>query len=576
VLGRVAGELHAWVADEDDQAIVEIDAESGRVIAATSVGSRPRDLAVMRDGTLLVTLPDANSVVRFARTEAGELRETARRPVPLEPLAMAWPDEAATIYVTTGSGHALVALDASTLEEERRWDLRREPRGALVDGDRVLVAHAADSAVSVVPVVGEAREVDRIEIGLAPSCDDSLSGCSRARIARHAHALVRTPDGILMPVVQVQPNPPVFFGSMPQAVDPFGQSDRSDKGSIVGYGIGRGSSGAPAFLGLARIDGKRVSGGATSTCLEPRAAVAAGAHVAVACRGSARIELFGPAPLLEPQLVSRVAVGAGPSAIAINRDASSLFVWSALAREIGRLDLRDEVFRPVPAPKRAVNDRRAAPAHALDRTHVVPRRISRDPDWLRGRELFVTNDDPRISQDGRACATCHIDGRDDGITWQTPSGPRRTRTLAGQLDRAPYGWRGEHATLETHVKTTFRQLGGKGLPASDLASLLTYVRSLPPPPTMSSAEQRGRALFAEAECASCHAERAGDREVHDVGTGGKFMTPTLAGIGSRRVLMHDGRYASLDELIKKSTAMGSGASLSDDDRSSLVRYLSTL
>jgi hypothetical protein len=54
------------------------------------------------------------------------------------------------------------------------------------------------------------------------------------------------------------------------------------------------------------------------------------------------------------------------------------------------------------------------------------------------------------------------------------------------------------------------------------------------------------------------------------------MTPTLAGIGSRRALMHDGRYASLDELIKKSKAMGGGSSLSDDDRSSLVRYLLTL
>jgi hypothetical protein len=555
VLGRVAGDLHAWVADEDDQAIVEVETSTGRVVAATSVGSRPRDLAVMRDGTLLATLPDANAVARFARTPEGALRETARKPVMLEPLAMAWPEDAATLYVTTGAGHALVALDGATLAERRRWELRREPRGALVEGDRVLVAHAGDSALSAISLHADARDVERLEIGILPSCDDSLSGCSRGRIARHAHALVRTDGEIVVPAVQMQPNPPAFFGAslppMPQQLDFVPQRKDAAPGPIVGYGIGRGGSSAPAFSSLARIDGKRVSVTRRSTCLEPRAATFVRGNVVIACRGSARLELFGP------KGSSRVAVGAGPTAVAATRDASALYVWSALSRELDELEVHDDTL-------------------VLERRRTVPRRIERDPDWLRGRELFMTNDDPRIAQDGRTCATCHIEGRDDGITWQTPAGPRRTRTLAGQLDRAPYGWRGEHETLEAHVKTTFRQLGGNGLPPKELAALLTYVRSLPPPPALPSPEDRGRALFAEAECANCHADRTGDRDVHDVGTGGRFMTPTLAGIGSRHVLMHDGRYASLDELLQKSTAMGGGAFLSEDDRASLVRYLRTL
>ena len=31
----------------------------------------------------------------------------------------------------------------------------------------------------------------------------------------------------------------------------------------------------------------------------------------------------------------------------------------------------------------------------------------------------------RLSGDGRACASCHPDGRDDGLVWSTPNGPRQ-------------------------------------------------------------------------------------------------------------------------------------------------------
>jgi len=149
--------------------------------------------------------------------------------------------------------------------------------------------------------------------------------------------------------------------------------------------------------------------------------------------------------------------------------------------------------------------------------------------------------------------------------------------LAGQLESGPYGWRGEHPTLEAHVKITFRQLRGTGLPEPELSALLAYVRTLPRPPMGTAPDAaRGKEVFASAECGSCHGDGGSDRNVHDVGTGSAFMTPTLAGIGTRRQLMHDGRYADLDALLVGAKAMGAGSTLSPDDRRALVSYLETL
>ena len=57
--------------------------------------------------------------------------------------------------------------------------------------------------------------------------------------------------------------------------------------------------------------------------------------------------------------------------------------------------------------------------------------------------------DERISHDGRACASCHPDGRDDSITWATPNGPRRSIMLSGRIaDTAPFSWSGTEQTLK--------------------------------------------------------------------------------------------------------------------------------
>jgi cytochrome c peroxidase len=214
----------------------------------------------------------------------------------------------------------------------------------------------------------------------------------------------------------------------------------------------------------------------------------------------------------------------------------------------------------------------------------LPARGELSMDAREGRKLFHKAAEARISGDGRACASCHPDGRDDALVWSTPEGPRQTIALAGRLDRkAPFGWRGQHTSIEQHMEQTIKNLKGSGLKAEEFTKLAAYLKAAKGPPAQPAGEKerRGRAIFAstEAGCAGCH-ER---NDVYDVGsaaTGERhrtFLAPSLKGIAESAPYFHDGRYATLRELLKQSDGkMGQTAHLSEADLEALEAYLRTL
>lgn len=593
VLARVDSAVHAFVADEDDPSIVEIDPDSKAVVQATKLNDRPRDLLVLADGRLAATLPDAGVVAIYTRDVKGNLVEAMRLKTPSEPLAMAL-DAKEALYVTTGASHSLLTFN-DKLEEQRRVSLGREPRAVLVHGERAFVTHAIEEFVSVIAADGS---VTTTNINNTSSCAEG-SHCTAARTARHAQSIVRYGEqGIIVPAAQMMPVPSPAFSKralcpprgrfvgnelVPDPDSPFGKKKEGG-----GYGFGDEDNGPPVTSDLTVIDAatakKWASGnvpGLGVECMQPRAAAADEKSILVACLGSSRVMRYapgatteswrvpdakfnfgakGPAPwgsypngIVPNVTAAKIEVPMGPSAVAVGEN-GDVFVWSSLARKLTR-----------------IHGNAAEPVVEVPRANPVAR------EWLAGRELFFTNNDSRISRDGRACANCHIDGADDGLTWKTPDGPRRTRLLRGELASGPYGWMGEHKTLKEHVEITLKNLKGKGLAEEDLANLLTFVSQMKKPKLQPVADvERGKQLFATAECSHCHTAGSTDRQVHDVGTGGSFMTPTLASAGTRRALMHDGRFKNLDDLLAGTPNMGRGAELGADDKKALEAYLETL
>lgn len=314
------------------------------------------------------------------------------------------------------------------------------------------------------------------------------------------------------------------------------------------------------------------AGSGKDACHLPRAIAMEGDAAWIACLGSDRVMRFplrGGAPT--GVVSARIDVPSGPTGLALDPEQHRLVVYSAFDGVLTTLSTGADATR--------------------QEVHLV--RASGLTDLQReGRKLFHDAGDPRISKDGRTCASCHVDGRDDGLVWSTPNGPRQTILLAGREARAaPFGWRGKHPSLPLHMTTTMKNLKGTGLTAHELDALAAYVTSLRGAPkearALTDEESRGRDVFRSSEAgrSSCHTESGGftDHDVHDVHSatftdvGSTFLVPSLVGVAGSAPYFHDGRYATLEALFEGSDGtMGSTKELAPGEKRALVAYLRTL
>lgn len=602
---RRDGRRIALVADPDTRSVLTVDtAKDGAVIAKTFIGGKPRELLVLEDGRVAATVEDQGLLlVMDWPTVAGPLVGLCSRPIGLGAWGLAESDDGGHLVATSGWGKSsLVSFDAKTFATTGKTTLPRSARGVVIGADqRAYVAHMAGSAVSVVDFERPDRTSGSLSMSVLPGAPDyrveplpggdgvsdgsgfrsprSVSApsarepLSRSNAQAYVLASVRldppasrqaepakptTPEHserrrILVPMVSVNPGDPrlptTYYGN---------PSD----------GVARHTP----FMGVVDAGGGRRLGTRTSpdrpgqACLLPRAIAVDERNgiVFVACVGlNAVVELDAWAAEPFRAERSRIGVPDGPFGLVYDADTRELIVVSQFARSVS-------VFEPGSA----------GIGHTISLGE-----IAMDPDARAGRKLFYGTN-TRLSRDGMACASCHPDGLDDGLTWQTPEGPRQTLMLAGRLkDSAPYGWMRGEKTLEGYVHDTIQRLGGEGLLGREMTALTTYLKELRQPINLpDDRSSRGRELFfaKDSGCADCHtAGRGVDGRSHQfdsVQTPAEGVnTPSLIGIGSSAPYFHDGRYATLEELLADPTSfMGRSATLSKEDRAALAEYLNTL
>jgi mono/diheme cytochrome c family protein len=162
-----------------------------------------------------------------------------------------------------------------------------------------------------------------------------------------------------------------------------------------------------------------------------------------------------------------------------------------------------------------------------------------------GHELFH-----RSPSGGVTCASCHLEGAEDGHVWTfDPLGPRRTQAVnVGLAGTEPFHWAGDLPDLQALLaEVMVVRMGGMHQSPARVEALADFMFGLHAPPPSVSADDaaavRGKALFESPEvgCAECHAG-AGikSRESHDVGTGETLQVPSLRSIEYRAPFMHDG------------------------------------
>ncbi|HYX42997.1 MAG TPA: Calx-beta domain-containing protein, partial [Pyrinomonadaceae bacterium] len=229
---------------------------------------------------------------------------------------------------------------------------------------------------------------------------------------------------------------------------------------------------------------------------------------------------------------ARINVGQGPTGLALDEPRSRLYVLNRFDETVSVVDTsaRTELTR-------------------------VPLGFNPEPAAVRDGRRFLYNG--AFSAHGDlACASCHPGGHRDGLAWDLGDplgdtqqvvasvppflftvnfhpmkGPMVTQSLRGiinanpQLSTTPLHWRGDRAGLENFNPAFVSLLGGgRQLDAGEMASFVTFVRTLtypsnpnenldrtqPNPPTGPSAE-RGRLLFGSQgfvmnalQCTACH------------------------------------------------------------------------
>ena len=592
-LGSLGGKTLAYVADEDAKSVIVVDidhasqhvaAPAQKELARIPLGGVPSQLLIDDDGRVLVTLRDQGRIVSLeAEDTSGRLVTRCSVDAPADAVGIA--SNGNSVVVTGGFSHTVSLLDRKTLAPRHTLDVKREPRSIAfsTDGATAFVSHTVGSNMTLVDMAsakatelpmlsaGEPRAVEslrQLEANLAMikgtpgeegmrTVFENMKLAARGKDSCQGYALASLDRGrIFAPQVFVDP------GDLEGKPSGYGDSNGLGTEAAAIAVIDEGTKTlVRASTEFPRNQPFMFSGreNAPLQCLLPRAAAVdpVSGSLLVTCFGIDSLIAYDAASASPARAErKRWIVGAGPTGVAVDVKGRRAVVFAQFDRTLNVLPLEVEA-KPGEPSRPPLNPRiTLAPLPA----HEAPSSA-----FALGRVLFHASGDARISKDGRACASCHPDGRDDAITWATPQGPRRSILLAGRMQNsAPYSWSGIEDDLHTHLHTTFERLDGSGLRNVELDAIVAYVSALPAPTPLRedpTKVARGRAIFhsKEAACSGCHNDDLlTDNRLHDVKSKrrnddkAEFNTPSLHLVGGAGPYFHDGRYTTLRQLLVES------------------------
>lgn len=191
--------------------------------------------------------------------------------------------------------------------------------------------------------------------------------------------------------------------------------------------------------------------------------------------------------------------------------------------------------------------------------------VTAQSETRRGEMLF--NDASMCFQNWQSCASCHPDARVDGLNWDLLNdgigNPKNSRSMLNAHYRGRMMSLGIRDSAGMAVRSGIKFIQFVQRPESDALAIDAYLKSLKPEPSphlvngkLSPAAERGRTVFTSAGCATCHTGPLlmSDQKFDlNTGTGsdaGKaFATPTLVELWRTAPYLHDGRSATIRDLL---------------------------
>lgn len=532
-----------YVASAAARQVVWVELLTGQVTRCLDVPAEPTGLVLSPDGMkLIVTCAAPKSTVVVIDLISCRLMATI--PAGHTATGAAISPDGKRLYVCNRFDNDVSVLDLVTGHEVRRVEVIREPVAAAVtpDGSAVFVAnHLPSGSAGIQPYASVVTAMDTqthqtTAIPL-PHGSHSLRGLCVAPDGKHAYVTHLVSSFELIPL-QVEQG---WINSNVVSV-----IDTQHKKVIKTIGLDEPSLGAGNPWGVAcTSDGNWIvvshAGSHELSVIATAATLGPLVHVVTA----PAVDNIPDDPAQAPGLRRIRLPGRGPRALAVA--GSKIYVAEYFSDTLAVVDPRASLDAPLPAI--ALGEK--PPLIAL----------------RRGELLF--NDATICRQHWQSCASCHPDGRSDGLNWDLLNdgvgNPKNTKSMLLAHPTPPAMSEGVRLTAEAAVRSGLTHILYADRPEEEAVAIDAYLKSLRPMPSphlvegqLSPAAQRGKKLFESEQigCQACHpAPLYTDLKVHSVGTrspadyADAFDTPTLVEVWRTAPYLHDGRYATIRDLI---------------------------
>ena len=570
------------------------------------------------------------------------------------PRALALSPDGNTLYVTGERASALYAIDLASSTVSRSVAVGSEPIGVVVspDGSAVFVACSNDGTV----------------VRVDPT---SMQIVATAHVGGEPWALAFGPDGMLLATA--------FMGSGLDAIDPSSLAigsawqipDTEPRGDArLAHGQVRGIYDVATRPGTTDVWALHLMLGTDTSqpALSFESTVFPG--VSIETGGAYQRTLSTDAQDVPGIDGSFGDVVSGPHSIAFTSDGAYALVVDTNSEDVLAIDANAgtevTLLRPLPGhmpegiaispdgttayiDERNTGDvavisidRASGLALAVDGAPISRFATDPMPTQMRfGQHLFYSSNSdeyPLTTNHWVSCASCHLEGRSDEVTWLFAQGPRDTPSNAGGTLQTGYLFRtaDRHQiqdywqTIDNEQGGTFDCTSGSSLgdvqcPATLMPLLdaieayVDYAIPLPIPPTTDPVKvARGQQIFNDSAigCATCHSgprfTSSGDDSpglpldnpmpLVDATSAGintcvttgypdvahtaidgspraacMFDVPSLSGLASSPPYLHDGSALTIEDVLERTRGtMGDITSLSGSDEDALVEYLKSL
>jgi YVTN family beta-propeller protein len=542
-------------ANQTADSVSLVDATSGKVLSERSCGRQPSAIAISRDGKLAaVSNLGSSSLSLFVvhDTELKALGESAVGPLP-RGLAFA---ADGTLYVAVAGSDEVVSIDAKTRKVTHRWPAPREPRRLALSPDgRYLAAASARSSQVRLWDTTTNKQLWEEDIGDAFNLR-GLTFTPKGDSVVCSHVIRRTfpvskghiEEGWVidsrLTQLPVKPDPDVHFFQI--ALDKRGQAV-GDPDGLVFHGDELAISAAGTHE-LLLIDADHVpwSAGSPGDTIDVRLEI--GDHK-----------------------LRRVELGGRPLSIVPLGAANEVAVANYLLDAVQVVDVKSgKLVRTIPLGGPA----QASPAR-------------------QGEAMFY--DARRSHNQWFSCNTCHSEGHTCGLTFDTLNddsygNPKLTPSLRGVTKTGPWTWHGWQKDLGAAVTKSFTEtMYGPKPTDAEVKGMLAFFETLEQPPNPHRKDEsavRGEKLFrGKAGCVHCHkGDEYTSTSNYDVGLEDdgspydKWNPPSLRGLWDRGPYLHDGRAATLEELLKQhhTPQKLGGEELTAEERKDLIAFLKSL